>query len=164
MFFKESKEEFGMKWVVADAKQYEQAREYVDTVIIPLLSISLVEKMQNIVVEGEFLTVLTNELEREYKGRILLLPAFTYVEIAKENERERLREWTSYLQEQGLKHVIYVTSDSSWKMAEEELSGHLFYSPAFPIEQLSDQAKREVIQAQMEPIIELFIEKWENKK
>lgn len=158
------KGESRMKWIVADAKQYEQAREYVDTAVIPLLSISLIEKMQNVVMEGEFLTVLTNELEREYKGRVLLLPAFTYVEIAKENERKRLQEWTSYLREQGLKHVIYVTSDSNWKTVEEEFSGHLFYSPVFPIVQLSDQAKREVIQTQMEPITELLTEKWKNKK
>lgn len=151
-----------MKWIVADATQYEQAREYIDTAVIPLLSISLVEKMRNIVGEGEFLTALTYELEREYKGRIFLLPAFTYVERVEEKERERLKEWTSYLQKQGLLHVIYITSDFSWKSAEEELEGDLFYVPAFPLEQLSDQAKREVIHTQIKPIVETLSEKWEN--
>ncbi|CAM4106284.1 hypothetical protein BAMA_14090 [Bacillus manliponensis] len=153
-----------MKWLVADAKQYEQAKEYIDTAIIPLLSISLVEKMRNTVGEGEFLTTFANELEREYKGRIFLLPAFTYIEQVEENTSNRLKEWTSYLQKQGFQHVLYVTSDVSWKSAEEELTGELFYVSALPLEQLSEQAKREVIQTQVGMVAELLIKKWENNK
>ena len=68
-----------LKWIVKDVEQFEQAREYVDTGIIPLLSISAAKEMKTVVEQGEFIELLSMELEREYKGRVLLLPAFTYL-------------------------------------------------------------------------------------
>lgn len=66
-----------LKWIVKDVEQFEQAREYVDTGVIPLLSISAAKEMKTVVEQGEFIELLSMELEREYKGRVLLLPAFT---------------------------------------------------------------------------------------
>lgn len=68
-----------LKWIVKDVEQFEQAREYVDTGVIPLLSISAAKEMKTVVEQGEFIELLSMELEREYKGRVLLLPAFTYL-------------------------------------------------------------------------------------
>ncbi|WIY62674.1 YpiF family protein [Bacillus arachidis] len=152
-----------MKWVVKDAEQFEQAREYVDTGIIPLLSISVAKEMKGIVEQGEFIQTLSIELEREYKGRVLLLPPFTYLAEQQKKEQARLQEWASHLQDQGLKHIAYVTSDLGWKEAEDMLPGHLFWLPSLSLEQFSDQAKREVIQAHVKNIMSLLTEKWENK-
>ncbi|MCI0765740.1 YpiF family protein [Bacillus sp. TL12] len=153
-----------VKWVVKDAEQFEQAREYVDTGIIPLLSISVTKEMKSIVEQGEFIETLSRELEREYKGRVFLLPPFTYLLEQQKGELRRLQDWTNHLQEQGLKHIAYVTSDFSWKEAETALSGHLFWLPALSLEEFSDQAKREVIHAHVKNIMVLLTEKWENKK
>ncbi len=100
-----------LKWIVKDVEQFEQAREYVDTGIIPLLSISAAKEMKTVVEQGEFIELLSMELEREYKGRVLLLPAFTYLVESQKNEKGRLQEWTNHLQKQGFKHIAYVTSD-----------------------------------------------------
>ena len=54
-----------------DVEQFEQAREYVDTGVIPLLSISAAKEMKTVVEQGEFIELLSMELEREYKGRVL---------------------------------------------------------------------------------------------
>ncbi|MGG2092876.1 YpiF family protein [Bacillus sp. S13(2024)] len=151
-----------MKWAVADVVEYEQAREYIDTGIIPLLSISFEKGMKETAVEGEFISVLTRELEREYKGRVFLLPAFTYVEGCV-SEKQRLQEWTNYLKDKGLQHIALITSDFSWKEMEHELTEPLFCLQALPLEQLSDQTKRELIHAQIKKIMEIFTEKWENK-
>ena len=78
-----------MKWIVKDVEQFEQAREYVDTGVIPLLSISTAKKMK-MVVEQEFIELLSMELEREYKGRVLLLPAFTYL-VESQKRKGRLQ-------------------------------------------------------------------------
>ncbi|CAI8699459.1 hypothetical protein KOY_00536 [Bacillus cereus VDM021] len=153
-----------MKWVVKDAEQFEQAREYVDTGIIPLLSISVAKEMKSVVAQGEFIETLSMELEREYKGRVFLLPPFTYLTEQQKQEQGRLQDWTSHLQEQGLKHIAYVTSDFAWKEGVDTLPGHLFWLPALLLEEFSDQAKREVIHAHVKNIMELLTEKWENKK
>ncbi|MFI8705532.1 YpiF family protein [Bacillus sp. NPDC077411] len=152
-----------MQWAVADVVQYEKTREYIDTGIIPLLSISFEKEMKAAAVEGEFISALTRELEREYKGRVFLLPAFTYVEGACANERQRLLDWTNYLKERGLQHIALITGDFSWKEFEYDLTEQLFCLPALPLEQLSDQAKREIIHTQIKNIMEILTEKWENK-
>ncbi|AWC28205.1 YpiF family protein [Bacillus cytotoxicus] len=152
-----------MRWAVKDAEQFVQAREYVDTCIIPLLSISVAKEMKELVEQGEFIEVLSMELEREYKGRVLLLPAFTYLAENQEKEKERLEGWTNHLQEQGIQHIVYVTSDFAWKQANV-LQGQLFWLPAISFDQLSDQAKREVIHAHIKNIMELLTEKWKNIK
>ncbi|ENQ3077772.1 YpiF family protein [Bacillus multifaciens] len=152
-----------MKWAVADVEQYEKTREYIDTGIIPLLSVSFEKGMKTAAVEGEFISTLTRELEREYKGRVFLLPSFTYVEGTHVSERQRLCDWTNYLKEKGLRHIALITSDFSWKEFEYELAEQLFCLPALPLDQLSDQAKREIIYAQIKNIMEILTEKWENK-
>ncbi|KWU56325.1 YpiF family protein [Bacillus mycoides] len=149
-----------MKWIVKDVEQFEQAREYVDTGIIPLLSISAAKEMKMVVEQGEFIEALSMELEREYKGRVLLLPAFTYLVESQKNEKDRLQEWTDHLQRQGFKHIAYVTSDFSWKEDMRDVQGDLFWFPSLSLEQFSDQAKREVIRAHIKNIMEMLEERW----
>lgn len=149
-----------MKWIVKDVEQFEQAREYVDTGIIPLLSISATKGMKMVVEQGEFIEALSMELEREYKGRVLLLPAFTYLVESQKNEKDRLQEWTDHLQRQGFKHIAYVTSDFSWKEDMRDVQGDLFWFPSLSLDQFSDQAKREVIRAHIKNIMEMLEERW----
>ncbi|MFF1992427.1 YpiF family protein [Bacillus mycoides] len=149
-----------MKWIVKDVEQFEQAREYVDTGIIPLLSISAAKGMKMVVEQGEFIEALSMELEREYKGRVLLLPAFTYLVESQKNEKDRLQEWTDHLQRQGFKHIAYVTSDFSWKEDMRDVQGDLFWFPSLSLEQFSDQVKREVIRAHIKNIMEMLEERW----
>lgn len=149
-----------MKWIVKDVEQFEQAREYVDTGIIPLLSISAAKEMKMVVAQGEFIEALSMELEREYKGRVLLLPAFTYLVESQKNEKDRLQEWTDHLKRQGFKHIAYVTSDFSWKEDMRDVQGDLFWFPSLSLEQFSDQAKREVIRAHIKNIMEMLEERW----
>ncbi|EJR38086.1 YpiF family protein [Bacillus mycoides] len=149
-----------MKWIVKDVEQFEQAREYVDTGIIPLLSISAAKGMKMVVEQGEFIEALSMELEREYKGRVLLLPAFTYLVESQKNEKDRLQEWTEHLQRQGFKHIAYVTSDFSWKEDMRDVQGDLFWFPSLSLDQFSDQAKREVIRAHIKNIMEMLEERW----
>ena len=149
-----------MKCIVKDVEQFEQAREYVDTGIIPLLSISAAKGMKMVVEQGEFIEALSMELEREYKGRVLLLPAFTYLVESQKNEKDRLQEWTDHLQRQGFKHIAYVTSDFSWKEDMRDVQGDLFWFPSLSLDQFSDQAKREVIRAHIKNIMEMLEERW----
>jgi len=156
------KEGRDLKWIVKDVEQFEQAREYVDTGVIPLLSISAAKEMKMVVEQGEFIELLSTELEREYKGRVLLLPAFTYLVESQKNEKGRLQEWTNHLRSEGFKHIAYVTSDFSWKEDMQELQGDLFWFPSLALEQFSDQAKREVIHAHIKNIMVMLEEKWGN--
>lgn len=124
------------------------------------MSISAAKGMKMVVEQGEFIEALSMELEREYKGRVLLLPAFTYLVESQKNEKDRLQEWTDHLKRQGFKHIAYVTSDFSWKEDMRDVQGDLFWFPSLSLEQFSDQAKREVIRAHIKNIMEMLEERW----
>ncbi len=60
------------------------------------------------------------------------------------------------------KHIVYVTSDFSWKEDIQELQGDLFWFPSLALEQFSDQAKENVIHAHIKNIMVMLEEKWGN--
>lgn len=148
-----------MNWTVKDIQLYEQAKEYVDTAIIPLIPLSFGSNMQNTVQKGEFISIFAEALEREYRGRLLLFPPFTYM-IGQKTEEGRLKEWTDLAKQNGMRHIVYITSDYEWK--QNSLEGNLFWLPAISINQLDDKAKREVIGSQIREIMSVLTEKWEN--
>ncbi|MFX3622810.1 MAG: YpiF family protein [Ectobacillus sp.] len=150
-----------MDWTAKDIQLYEQSKEYIDTAVIPLIPLSLGADIGSVVQKGEFISVLSRELEREYRGRILLLPPFTYISGQKETEIKRLQQWTDMAVHNGLLHVVYLTSDYEWKDIPE-LPGTTFWLPALPIGQLDQKAKRDVLQSQIREIMTILTEKWEN--
>ena len=148
-----------MNWTVKDIQLYEQAKEYVDTAIIPLIPLSFGSNMQNTVQKGEFISIFAEALEREYRGRLLLFPPFTYL-IGQKEEESRLQKWTDFVTQNGMRHIVYITSDYEWKQAS--LEGNLFWLPAMSLDQLDDKAKHEVIGSQIREIMAILTEKWEN--
>ncbi|MFD3446098.1 YpiF family protein [Microbacteriaceae bacterium 4G12] len=147
-----------MNWNVKDIKIYEQSKEYIDTAIIPLLPFSLRDDVQSVVQKGEFISILTEELEREYRGRMLLLPPFVYMASCREKEERRLQDWAEEIVQHGIRHIIYITSDYEWKSSD--VQGTLFWLPALPLEQLDNHAKREVIHSQIYEIMNVLTENW----
>src|SRR5690606_21499641 len=93
---------YEMKWFTVDMDVYLQAREYVDTAVIPLIPVSLEGDLKSTVSMGEFIAILSNEVERQFKGRIILFPAFTYSNgEGLEMASGRLNQWTSDLIDGG---------------------------------------------------------------
>jgi hypothetical protein len=149
-----------MDWTTKDIKLYQQSKEYVDTVIIPLVPVSLGGDIESVVQRGEFVSALTREIERQYRGRILLVPPFTYLQEEREECSKRLQVWTSSFIREGIKHAVYVTSDFEWKQ-ETDLQGTLFWLPALPLEHLDSKARQEVLQSQVNEIMTILFNKWE---
>ncbi|MFS0863572.1 YpiF family protein [Fredinandcohnia sp. 179-A 10B2 NHS] len=151
-----------MKWVTKDIDVYLQAKEYVDTAVIPLIPVSLDGNLKTTVSMGEFITILSNEIERQFKGRIILFPAFTYSGSEElQNTKERLNQWTSDFSGGGMKHAIFITSDSSWKQVEAELQGTLIWMPTLPLEYVEEKYKQTMLQDQMKQLIGLFMNIWQ---
>jgi hypothetical protein len=150
-----------MKWVPQDIETYITAKEYVDTAIIPLYSVSVGEDMKQSAASAEFITLLTNHLERQFTGRLLLFPPFTYL---KNEEREKsvttLQEWEKTISQGSFKHLFYITSDIDWRNREEELNGSLIWLPTLPLEQMNNSQKMEMIDSQVKQLFVLFTQKW----
>ncbi|MCH1624734.1 YpiF family protein [Fredinandcohnia quinoae] len=151
-----------MKWTTKDIDVYLQAKEYVDTAVIPLIPISWKDEVKSTVAMGEFITILSNEVERQFKGRIILFPAFTYMKSEELlSSKERLANWTSEMKESGMKHFIFITSDSNWKVVEQVLQGSLIWLPTLPLEYVEEKYKQSMLQDQMKQLISVFMNIWQ---
>ncbi|WP_260286017.1 YpiF family protein [Peribacillus aracenensis] len=152
-----------MKWTAKDLDMYMQSKEYVDTVLIPLVPLSFKGQMKQSGSMNEFLTILSLEIEKQMKGRILLLPTFHY--ISDEMDKvERLKRWANEVKENDFEHVFFLTSDFEWKKEERELDNNLVWIPAIPLDGLEIEQAREMINQQVLQILDIFSYNWKNEK
>ncbi|MCK2016532.1 YpiF family protein [Peribacillus frigoritolerans] len=152
-----------MKWTAKDLDMYMQSKEYVDTVLIPLVPLSFKGQMKQTGSMNEFLTILSLEIEKQMKGRILLLPTFHY--LSDEMDKvERLKRWANEVKENNFEHVFFLTSDFGWKKEERELENNLVWIPAIPLEGLEIEQAREMINQQVLQILDIFSYNWKNEK
>lgn len=150
-----------MKWIPQEVETYLNAKEYVDTAVVPLYSVSVGGEMKQSAAAAEFITLLSSHLERQFTGRIVLFPPFTY--LKNENDEKVLSDllkWESAIQQNEFKHVFYITSDIEWRVQAEKLSGAIIWLPAIPLEQMSDSQKMTIIDSQVKQLLTLFTQKW----
>ena len=151
-----------MKWNAKDIDVYLQSKEYVDTAVIPLFPNSWTDQVKSTVALGEYITVLANEVERQFKGRIILFPAFTYSSNEEDSSRlTRLQRWSEDVMQGGIKHIVYLTSDSDWKQVENDVAGTLIWFPTLPLEYVDENYKQKIIQDQTKQLISLFMDTWQ---
>ncbi|GAB3802434.1 YpiF family protein [Virgibacillus kimchii] len=152
-----------MKWKKEDLKQYVQAKEYIDTVIIPLIPFQFTDE-QNIekdAFQSEVLSILTNEIEKELTGRVMLTPGYHYIKSAGlEDESTILQRWTEEIKKQPFEHVFFLTFDSGWKKIEGKLDGTLLWLPGVKSGDLKSAEMHTVIKDQVEQIGELIRSYW----
>ncbi|MBT2214257.1 DUF2487 family protein [Virgibacillus dakarensis] len=152
-----------MQWVKQDLQQYIQAKEYVDTVIIPLIPFQLSQGASIDIgaFQGEVLTIFTKEIEKELTGRVLLVPNYYYLpsEI-KDAEVKRLNLWVKEITAQPFKHVFFVTFDAKWKKHEQLLDGTLIWLPGIKTGDIHSQEMRTFVNDQVNQISELIKSYW----
>jgi hypothetical protein len=153
-----------MKWIHEDVEMFMKAKEYLDTIVIPLYPISFGDDAKQTANMTEFVQLLTTQLERQFKGRLILLPGYTYF---KREDQDRivdgLKAWENILISEKFKHIFYVTSDSDWKLKEKDLSGSLIWLPALPLEIMDAKYKNTMIEDQVKQLVNLFVKRWHDE-
>jgi hypothetical protein len=150
-----------MKWVSKDIETYSTAKEYVDTAVIPIYSVSFGNEMKQSASNAEFITLLTTYLERQFTGRLLLVPPFTYLKSDNQEDiLQQLKKWEENIEKSEFKHIFYITTEIDWKNFEKELTGSLIWLPSLPLEHLNDSQKISMVESQVKQILSLFTQKW----
>jgi hypothetical protein len=150
-----------MKWIPQDVETYLNATEYVDTAVVPLYSVSVGAEMKQSASTAEFIILLTSHLERQFMGRLLLFPPFTYLLDQKVDKTvSDLLAWEESLAKGGFKHIFYITSEIDWRVQEEKLSGSLIWLPSLPLEHMNDSQKLAMVESQVKQLLILFTKKW----
>jgi len=153
-----------MKWKVHEIDTYNQAKEYVDTAVIPLIPLHWGKGEKDTIAMGEFTEYITDRIENQFTGRVFLMPSFTYLktEISSDKIR-RLKEWDRHLFQQGFKYIFYVTSDFEWKSLDKQLPDELIWIPAISSETMNSTQLKKTIEQQTEQIMPLFTGKWQTE-
>lgn len=152
-----------MKWIKDDIEKYVEAKEYVDTAIIPVQAFQLSKDEQLVkdTFAGEVLSIYANEIEKELSGRLLLTPAYTFNKQSNiEKEVARLNEWVADIKEQPFDHIFILTLDLDLKKVEKDIDGNLLWFPGMQPTDLQSQESVQMIRSQIEQISELIRSYW----
>lgn len=140
-----------------DVTSFMAQKEFIDTAIVPLVSIDLTsEKIKQSGAEADFLLSLTSFIEQQFKGRLLLLPPFSYSTIMKNEELPQLLE--SQLHSAGFKHVFFITCDHFWTNIGDVVN--VIWLPAIPLESMDKGVKNSILEDQLRQVIPTFSTKW----
>lgn len=153
-----------MNWNGKDVEVYLKEQQFIDTVVVPLLPISFGTEMKQAASQGEFINLLSMHLERQFKGRMLLFPAFTYL-TGTDNESliDRLQFWEVKLKESGFSHIFYLTSDSYWR-SEEKIKNQVIWLPSVPLEHMDEEYKHSILEDQVKQLINIIVQQWQTIK
>jgi len=140
-----------------DVTSFMAQKEFIDTAIVPLVSIDLTsEKIKQSGAEADFLLSLTSFIEQQFKGRLLLLPPFSYSTILKNEELPQQLE--SQLHNAGFKHVFFITCDHFWTNIGDVVN--VIWLPAIPLESMDKGVKNSILEDQLRQVIPTFSTKW----
>jgi hypothetical protein len=152
-----------MKWISQDIDMFLKEKQYVDTAVLPLLPVSFGDDIKQSVAMTEFISLLSVQLERQFRGRLIMLPGYAYLKSASEESLiSGLGQWESELKAQGFKHIFLLTSDSMWKGFEDRLEGGLIWLPSLPLEHMDENYRNSILDDQVKQLLNLFVQKWQN--
>lgn len=151
-----------MKWNVQDVELYHQVKEYVDTVLVPLVPISFDDQMKQLATKSFFLSNLSMEIEKKFKGRIFLTPTFYYVN-GDQKKADSLQNWVIELKQTNFNHIYFLSFDKSWEKEEENLTGSFLLIPPVSMDNLEMEQIHEMLKQQSCQLIDIFTNKWKNK-
>jgi hypothetical protein len=154
-----------MKWIPQEVETYLNAKEYVDTAVIPVYSLSFGEEMKQSAAAFEFISLLTGFLERQFTGRILMFPPFTYLKSdSTEKVLSELLKWEETVLQNDFKHIFYITTELDWRMYENRIGGSLIWLPALPLGNMTEPQKIEIVESQVKQLLSIITQKWSNNE
>ncbi len=142
---------------VKDIEQFQSQKQFIDTAIVPLLSLEFADdRSKQSSSAAEFLMSLTAFIEQQFKGRLLLTPPFSYTQALKDGIRlEMIQE---ELQSAGFKHIFFMTCDHHWTTIEGEAS--VIWLPSIPLESMDKAVKQRILEDQLKQVIPTFTGAW----
>ncbi|MDQ0218978.1 DUF2487 family protein [Peribacillus cavernae] len=148
-----------MRWTPKDIDTFDKAREYIDTVLVPLVPVAFENGMKQSASMYDFITLLTAAIEHQFKGRIMLMPSLAYLSSVDIDKRmELVNDWKNEIG--SFQNIYFITSDSEWKAREPEFAGTLIWMPSIPLEHFGEEQVRTMVGDQARQVFDLFKRKW----
>lgn len=146
-----------MNWKAQDLDTYMQQKMYIDTLLVPLLPIdTAADRAKNSASSAEFLMHLTNFIEGQFKGRMMVLPPLSYTQST--NYEQFAETVNKDFAETEFKHVFYLTTDRNW--IDQQVDGEVIWLPSIPLESMEPKLRQSVIEDQLRQVLPTFTKKW----
>lgn len=146
-----------MFFKVSDVEQFQAQKQFIDTAIVPLVQLDFSEGgMKQSSSASEYLMTLTSFVEQQFRGRLMLLPPFSYTASTKLVELPNILE--QQLKDAGFKSVIFITCDHSWNDYKELVN--IVWLPAIPLESMDKTVKQRILEDQLKQIIPALTSVW----
>ncbi|MGN7476465.1 YpiF family protein [Solibacillus silvestris] len=146
-----------MNFKVNDVEQFQAQKQFIDTAIVPLVQLDFSEQgMKQSSSASEYLMSLTNFIEQQFKGRLMLLPPFSYTVQTKSEALPSALE--QELKEAGFKSVVFITCDHSWTEHKQLLN--IIWLPAIPLESMDKTVKQRILEDQLKQVIPGLTNVW----
>ncbi|ADH99620.1 YpiF family protein [Salisediminibacterium selenitireducens] len=154
-----------MKWNSKSIETFVSAREFVDTVLIPLMPLDLHHDPASGTLQGEYAALLAEQAERKLTGRLLLMPPLPYKPDIRDEQSLLvfINDWIHYYHNGGINNVFFLTTDSDVASLNLSENGHMIWMPVIPIHELEPQQARKMVEQQADQIIPKIMKKWEEK-
>ncbi|HEY4602504.1 MAG TPA: DUF2487 family protein [Cerasibacillus sp.] len=152
-----------MKWQQDDLSKYVTAKEYIDTILLPLhpFQLSNEDELVKHAYQSDVLTIFIDELERELSGRTMKIPPYTYLDTEdKQNELPRINTWIKDIQTQPFQHIFFITFDMKWKKYERSLQGQLIWLPVIQVDNIQDAELKHWMRENVLQVSELIRSYW----
>ncbi|WP_301108911.1 DUF2487 family protein [Sporosarcina sp.] len=146
-----------MNWVPKDVDTYINQKEYIDTVVVPLIAVDTKpETMKNSASSSEFLMNLSKFIEKQFKGRMMFLPPVSYTQST--NIQQLADTLSEDLKQSSFPHVFYLTTDPKWTSVSTDEK--VIWLPSIPLETMDDHLRQTIMEDQLRQVLTHFMEKW----
>lgn len=146
-----------MLYNVKDVSDFLANKQFIDTVMLPLVQIDMSDEgIKQSSSASDYLLNLTNFIEHQFKGRIMLMPPLTYLKGVDQSGAIMLFE--QKLHEAGFKHVFFMTSDHTLTNLQE--THNIVWLPSIPLESMDATVKNKILEDQLAQVIPVFSAKW----
>lgn len=154
-----------MRWNTQSLSSYAEAREYVDTAITPLVPINFQNEIKPAAEQGEYIQLLAEGIEKQFAGRIMLVPPYTYIQTGSlDSQSEGLKKWDEHLTEAGFVNRFYLTCDAVWRALSVDEGAEVIWMPSISLSSMESKQMKSVIQQQIDQVVPLITNYWRLNK
>lgn len=146
-----------MNWTGKDMDTYLQQKEYIDTLVIPLVKVQT--NMDNIKTSAsstEFIMHLASLIETQFKGRMMFAPPVVYT--SKTDIVHMTQTTLKEFADTTFSHVFYLTTDHAWN--EIDMVGQVIWMPSIPLESMDASLRQSILEDQLRQLLPKFTEQW----
>jgi len=148
---------FIVNWTGKDMDTYLLQKEYIDTLVIPLVKVETkMDNMKTSASSTEFVMHLATLIETQFKGRMMFAPPFAYT--ASTDKQQMAQTTLQEFSDTTFKHVFFLTTDHAW--TSMELPGQVIWMPSIPLENMDASLRQSVLEDQLRQSLPIFTDQW----